>query len=231
MHFGPRRQRQNALLGVAVRAGNHLAHARQALGQGAGLVESHRVETRHGLEVRSALDQNPTSCAIANGGAHRGRRSQPGRAWTGDQKHRESPPRVSCNQQNQSRRQERGRDHLLGESVPDRLNLGTQGLRQLHPFDEFAHHGLTADPGNPDPDCARHQDGSRVHGVTGKAGRRHAFTSDRRFVDGSFAGFDHPIHRNLAAGVRHDGCPPMDRLCRQGYFDAVHPYPDLLIIG
>src|SRR5260370_6642165 len=67
--------------------GNYLGDARLAICECSGLVERDGVQVGHGLEVRAAFDQDPSTCAVANGSADRGWSSQSRCAGTRNQKH------------------------------------------------------------------------------------------------------------------------------------------------
>src|ERR1700687_4038663 len=78
---------QDSLLGIAVREGNYLGDARLAICESSGLIERDGVQVGHGLEMRATFDQDPSTCAVANGSADRGWSSQSRCAGTRNQKH------------------------------------------------------------------------------------------------------------------------------------------------
>ena len=87
---------------------------------------------------------------------------------------------------------QRGRDDLFREAIPERLNRRPQSVSLFDALNEFAHHGIRADAGDTDSNGAGHQYSSGIYRVARAADHGHAFARDWRFVDSSLAGYDHP---------------------------------------
>src|ERR1700676_2440882 len=89
--FGACGETQDSLLGIAVREGNYLGDAGLAICECSGLIERDGVQVGHGLEMRAAFDQDPSTCAVPNGSADRGWSSQSCCTGTRNQQHRKGP--------------------------------------------------------------------------------------------------------------------------------------------
>ena len=93
--FGACGETQDSLLGIAVREGNYLGDAGLAICECSGLIERDGVQVGHGLEVRAAFDQDPSTGAVPNRSADRRWSSQSRCTGTGNQKHRKGPAWIS----------------------------------------------------------------------------------------------------------------------------------------
>src|SRR5712664_882904 len=92
---------QDAFLGISACARNYLGDAGLAICECSSLVERDGVQVRHGLEVRAAFDQDPATCAVADGSADRGWSSQSRGAGTGNEKHRKGPAGIASDHEDE----------------------------------------------------------------------------------------------------------------------------------
>src|SRR5918995_344664 len=216
--FGGGDEPQEFLLADPVRD-DHVGQLGPAPGEGAGLVQYHRVELVGALEGLPALDQYPRLSALAGAYHDRGRGREPHRARAGDD-------------QDRHRVQQREREGRLGpEQEPDRERRGCHadhrrhehradpvcealdgGLRPLglldHPHD-LGEGGVLADLRCREAERSARVDGRADHLVALVLRDGDRLTRDHRLVHSRPTRDDPPVDGDLLAGPYHDDVPDM----------------------
>ncbi|GBD41573.1 hypothetical protein HRbin39_00957 [bacterium HR39] len=185
---------------------------RAALGEGAGLVEDHRVHRVRPLQGLDVAHEDAGPRGGAGPRHQRHRRGEPERAGTGDHQHRDGGHQRllegAAPKQPAGEGEERDGDHHRhedgGDAVHQPLDGGLPGPGLLHQPGDARERGVAAHPQRADLHRAGAVHGAGQHPVTGAARHRHALAGDQGLVELALAGHDLAVHRHPLAGSDQD---------------------------
>ena len=189
------------------RVGDHvdIGDDRAAMGQRAGLVDGHQAHPARLLEVRAALDQDPSPGRPAEPGDDGDRGRDDERARTGEDEEHERPVEPVAEAAEVEGDRERGgrdgdgeHDRRVdgGEAIDEALRRGPLGLRGLDRVGDAIERAGAAGGGDPGVDRAVLDDRAGEDEVTRHLLDRDALAGDRCLVDGGRPGDDHAVERD-----------------------------------
>ena len=213
-----------------IRSGKAVGETGLALGDGAGLVQHHRIHTAHQLQRLGGFDQNTVFRRLA-GAYHDGHgRGKAQSAGAGDHQHGNAHRQAelhahAAHQPPQQRREHRdGHDHrhehaadLIGQPGDGRLTGG--GL--LHQLHDLGQGGVRPHTGGLQLQIAALIDGGGGDGIAHRLFHRQALAGDGGFVHGAAAGGDDAVHGDLAPLTHHHDITLTDVLRGNGNLRAV----------
>ena len=191
---------------------HHVAHTEAALGEGAGLVEDHRIQLPRPLEGRPIADEE--AAARPQGGAHRhhqGHRQAEG-VWTGDDHHRdhalqgefEFGPQDQPHDESEGARADGDVGEPLGGAVGQVLGARSARLRLAHQADDLREVGVLAGLAHLDEERTLAVDGAADDLVPLALGHRPRLAGEHGFVEAAAPLDDHPVGGDLLPGSYQD---------------------------
>ena len=186
-------------------------HLRPALGDGAGLVQQHRVGLAHLLDVRAALDEDALLHRRIDGRGEGCGRGQLDAAGVVDHQHLEGLLWIAGRQTDRQAQQEVQRHQVVGKAVRVALYGRLLELAGLHHAHDAGNHRLIAHLAGLDADVAVLDHRTGEHFVALVAFHRDELAGDGALVHHRGAGAHRAIHRDLLPGVR------LDEVARPGF--------------
>ena len=199
-------ERQQFLLSHTIQRHN-VDQFRLAFGKGPGLIHNQRVNLFHGLKRFSIFDQDSSRGATPCPDHDRHGRSQPQRAWAGDNQHRHRRnqgmrharcgPNPRPDDKSDERRGENRRHKICGGNIRNALNRGAAALRLADQAYDLDQQGLAAHAFGP-----HHKRPRRVQSAADHFAARlflywHGFAGNHGFIHRALPFQHRAIHRHL----------------------------------
>ncbi|MCY1396216.1 hypothetical protein D9M71_111790 [compost metagenome] len=192
-------------------ARHQVGDARAAGGEGAGLVEGHRLHRVGDFQGFGVLDQDAVTRGDAGAGHDRGGRGQAQGAGAGDHQHGHGVDQRGldagagqqpAHQGGEGDEQDR-RDEHLADLVHQFLDRRLGGLGVFHQADDPRQHGFAAQGRGAHQQPAFAVDRAGGDAVAGLLRHRQAFTADQGFIGVALALADFAVGREALAGLDH----------------------------